>query len=101
MIPALYILTFLVSRPPSRRILPHSLWQSLLFVACIGSGTTLIHISATSSYLAVMSNAPGIATLWIWTVVQLDLIPAVLGLLGVALAVFLRGEGDSVIWWRS
>ena len=47
-----------------------------------------------------MERGPGIAVMMVWTVVQLDLVPALLGLVGVALAVYLRGEGDSVMWWR-
>ena len=97
---ALFLLTFFVNRPNSIKLLPSQLLQFLLFVLCVATGTTLIHINATSNYLQVMNVAPGVATLWIWSVVQLDLVPALLGLIGVALSVFLRGEGESVIWWR-
>lgn len=46
-----------------------------------------------------MRQAPGIGTLWVWSVVRLDLGWAVLGLLGVGVGVWWRGELESVKWW--
>lgn len=46
-----------------------------------------------------MRQAPGLGTLWVWSIVRLDLWWAVAGLVGVAIAVWFRGESGGVIWW--
>lgn len=66
---------------------------------CVASGMALIHVTSTESYLKVMRQAPGLGVFWIWSVVRLDLGPALLGLLGVAVGVWYRGELDKVKWW--
>lgn len=96
---ALYLLTFVTSRPPSSALCPPRVLQLLLLVLCIASGISLIHITATEGYLNVMRTAPSLGTLWVWSVVRMDLVYALVGLTGVAAGVFFRGEGDAVIWW--
>ncbi|ORY81829.1 hypothetical protein BCR35DRAFT_304001 [Leucosporidium creatinivorum] len=96
-VPTIFLLTFLVSRP--KPLLHPFLIQALLFGLCLGTGIALVHITTTESYLKVMRQAPGIGTLWVWSVVRLDLGWAVLGLLGVGAGVWWRGELDSVKWW--
>lgn len=56
-------------------------------------------MTTTESYLKVMRQAPGLGVLWVWTIVRMDLEWAVAGLLGVAGAVWMRGEIGGVIWW--
>jgi hypothetical protein len=96
-LPAIFLLTFLVSRP--KPLLRPLFLQSLLLILCLGSGISLIHVTTTESYLKVMRQAPGLGVLWVWSVVRLDLVWAVVGLLGVGLGVYLRGEGTGVAWW--
>lgn len=74
--------------------------QAALFLMCIASGITLIHITSKEGYLKVMRQAPALGTLWVWSVVRMDLLWAMGGLAGVAAAVFARGESDAVIYWK-
>lgn len=46
-----------------------------------------------------MKQAPGLGTLWVWSIVRMDLSFAVLGLLSVAAGVWFRGENGGAIWW--
>lgn len=93
---AIFALTFFLSRP---NFLPPLATQFLLLSLCLSTGITLIHITTTESYLKVMKMAPGLGTLWCWSIVRLDLVWAVVGLVGVAGGVWFRGEGKGVIWW--
>ncbi|KAK4702292.1 hypothetical protein P7C70_g3930, partial [Phenoliferia sp. Uapishka_3] len=83
-LPTIYLITFLASRPPSRALLPPLALQLLLCSICLGTGVGLIHITTTETYLKVMRQAPGLGVLWVWSVVKMDLAWAVAGLLGVA-----------------
>lgn len=56
-------------------------------------------MTTKESYLKVMRQAPGLAVLWVWSVVKLDLKWAVLGLVGVAAGAWARGELVGVKWW--
>ncbi|GAA5887772.1 hypothetical protein JCM5296_001761 [Sporobolomyces johnsonii] len=100
-IPALFLLNFFVSRPPSKALLRPILLQSLLLVLCVSTGISLVHVTTTEGYLNVMKQAPSLGVLWCWSVVRMDLGWATAGLLGVAAGVWARGEGQSVIWWRN
>lgn len=95
----LLFLTFLLLRPTARSIVPPKLLQFLLLILCLGSGTELVHLTSTSSYLKVMRQAPAIGVLWVWSVVGMDLSWAVVGLIGVGLGVTWRGELASAKWW--
>lgn len=61
----------------------------------MGLGCYLIHITNVYGYLAVMKNAPGIGCLWIWSVVELDLLWAVPSL-GICIG-FLKWKGYSYL----
>ncbi|GAA5820343.1 hypothetical protein JCM11251_005584 [Rhodosporidiobolus azoricus] len=97
--PALLLLTFGLLRPPSRRLLPPSFTQLLLFLLSLYTGLSLIHVTTTAGYLSVMSRAPALGTFWCWTIVMMDLWWAVGGLVGVAVGVTVRGEAGAVKWW--
>lgn len=55
----------------------HPLRQFVFFVTSVCAGCYLIYISNTYSYLAVMKQSPPVGCLWIWSVMELDLLPAV------------------------
>jgi hypothetical protein len=57
------------------------LHQFLFFVASVTAGCYLIYISNTFGYYAVMKQAPPIGCLWIWSVIELDLVAAAASLL--------------------
>jgi hypothetical protein len=54
--------------------------QAIFFVTSACSGCYLIYISNTYSYLAVMKQSPPLGCLWVWSVIELNLLPAVLSL---------------------
>ncbi|KIM46271.1 hypothetical protein M413DRAFT_441352 [Hebeloma cylindrosporum] len=58
--------------------------QALLFVISFTVGSRMIFLLNNASWLVNMKQCPPLATLWIYTVVQLDLAPAVLSLLAIA-----------------
>ncbi|KAF4462921.1 deacetylase [Fusarium albosuccineum] len=55
--------------------------QAIFFVMSVTSGCYLIHISNNYGYLAVMKRAPPVGCLWLWAVVEMDLLWAVPSLL--------------------
>ncbi|KAF7559263.1 hypothetical protein G7046_g4904 [Stylonectria norvegica] len=57
-----------------------SIRQATFFTMSTVCGCYLIHITNTYGYLATMKQAPPVGCLWIWAVVELDLLWAVLSL---------------------
>ncbi|EEH40461.1 hypothetical protein PAAG_02516 [Paracoccidioides lutzii Pb01] len=69
--------------------------KSIIFVpvACFLGGR-LIAITNEASYYAVMKKAPSLGTLWVWLVLELSLIPALLAVLvPIGWAVLFKGYG--------
>ncbi|KAI0551064.1 hypothetical protein F4679DRAFT_582842 [Xylaria curta] len=64
--------------------------QSIFFVASTVSGCYLIDISNNHGYLAVMKQSPPLGCLWVWSVIELNLIPA-LASLAIAGGFFYQG----------
>ncbi|CAG8444173.1 14354_t:CDS:2 [Ambispora leptoticha] len=59
--------------------------QFLMFIGAIGCGCYLIWVINKVSYFGVMKRCPPLATLWIYFVAQLRLLPAVISLITVYL----------------
>lgn len=57
--------------------------QTIFSAMSIMSGCHLIYISNEYSYLAVMKQAPSLGCLWVWSVIELDLLPAALSLASI------------------
>ncbi|SCZ88376.1 BZ3500_MvSof-1268-A1-R1_Chr2-1g04370 [Microbotryum saponariae] len=87
------------SAPTSLPTLPPRIQQPLLLLLCAATGIHLVHLTSTQSYLQVMASAPAFGTLWVWSVVKMDLGWAVVGLLLVGVGVGARGELARVKWW--
>ncbi|KIE01596.1 deacetylase-like protein, partial [Metarhizium majus ARSEF 297] len=68
--------------------------QSIFFIMGVASGCYLIYISNTYGYLATMKQAPPLGCLWLWAVVELDLVWGCLSLL--LAAVFLKQGGYEI-----
>ncbi|KYK56630.1 deacetylase-like protein [Drechmeria coniospora] len=81
----------LVPRLPAR--FQHRARQSIFFFLSVISGCYLIHISNSYGYLATMKQAPPVACLWLWAVMELDLLPAVLSLAFAVVFLWQRGYG--------
>ncbi|KAG6004374.1 hypothetical protein E4U21_001137 [Claviceps maximensis] len=73
------------------RHLQHPLRQAIFFAVSVLSGCRLIHITNSYGYLATMKQAPPLGCLWLWAVVELDLVWGCVGLLFAA--VFLKVGG--------
>ncbi|KAG5914920.1 hypothetical protein E4U61_005207 [Claviceps capensis] len=67
---------------PSR--LQHPLRQALFFSTSVVAGCSLIHVTNTYGYLATMKQAPPLGCLWLWAVVELDLVWGCVSLLVAA-----------------
>lgn len=76
---ALCPLIYLTNRHKSARWM-----QALMTVGSLFVGAFLLYTLQHSPSLGQMLRAPGLATIWVYLVVQLDLVPAVVSLLVVA-----------------
>nr|POF14204.1 hypothetical protein CFP56_03228 [Quercus suber] len=47
--------------------------QVIFFVVAVATGCYTIHVSNRYDYFAVMKQAPPLGTLWIWSVIEMDL----------------------------
>ena len=66
-----------------------TLYRAGFFGASIAAGMWMVHSTNASGYYAVMKRAPGVGTLWIWCVVELDAVMALLSCLVVVVFFFL------------
>lgn len=67
--------------------------QAVFFISSTCAGCYLIHISNRHGYLAVMKQAPPLGCIWVWSVIELNLLPAVLSL-GLAAVFVWQGGYD-------
>lgn len=79
------LLTFLA--PKTQYVLR----QMLFFALSIFSGCSLIYITNTSGYLYTMRRAPPLGCLWLWAVMELDLLWAVSSLAVTGVFMFSNG----------
>lgn len=77
--------------PPLSKKALHITSQTLFFTGAVSAGCYLIFITNKHGYYAVMKQSPPLGCLWIWSVVELDLVPAVGSLLWCV--VFLKWGG--------
>ncbi|KAI9493356.1 hypothetical protein BDB00DRAFT_763761 [Zychaea mexicana] len=71
-VPALFPLIYLTNRHRQKKLV-----QSIMAVGSALVGAFLLYTLRRTPSLGQMSRAPGLATIWIYFVVQLDLLPAV------------------------
>ncbi|KAG8673232.1 hypothetical protein FPOAC2_06671 [Fusarium poae] len=79
----LFIALFYVLHPhySQRQFIPlvpqqyqETIRQAIFFIASTLGGCYLIHISNNYSYIAVMKQAPPVGCLWVWAVVEMDIL---------------------------
>ncbi|KAF8484947.1 hypothetical protein DFH94DRAFT_624346 [Russula ochroleuca] len=85
-VPILAIFVFYTNRYKSTRWM-----QAFLFVLSVASGTRMIYQVNYSNWRVNMQQCPPLGTIWVYTVLQLDLGPAVTALSAVALWVWWTG----------
>ncbi|KAL4732317.1 hypothetical protein ACLX1H_001332 [Fusarium chlamydosporum] len=80
---ALFIILFYVLHPhySQKNFIPfipeayqEAIRQAIFFVASTLGGCYLIHISNNYGYIAVMKQAPPVGCLWVWAVVEMDIL---------------------------
>eukprot|EP00842_Homolaphlyctis_polyrhiza_P005000 jgi/Hompol1/5500/HPOL_004478-RA len=75
-------------------LIKHHLLAQLLFAAAaIGVGIWLIHQSTVVETFGAMLQTPGLATIWVYLVIQMDLVPALISLL----VAFIYYQKDTLI----
>ena len=96
----IFVLTFLVSRPPDSSPLPPLLLQFLLAALGSAAGITLVNTATRSAHFIVIDRAPPLATLWVWSAIKTDLAFVCVNVALVAASVWRNGQVDDVVWWR-
>ncbi|KFY41906.1 hypothetical protein V494_02716 [Pseudogymnoascus sp. VKM F-4513 (FW-928)] len=71
--------------------IPALLHQLIFFASSVGGGCYLIHITNEYSYYAVLKQAPPLGVIWIWSVIELDLLWALGSLLSCLAFLWLGG----------
>ncbi|CAL1702184.1 unnamed protein product [Somion occarium] len=85
-VPFLSVFIFYTSRYKQTRAM-----QGFLFVLSLAMGIRLIYIINVASWTVNMRQAPPLATIWVYCIVQLNLLPATLSLVIVYGWVYYRG----------
>ena len=67
--------------------------QGVLLALANVSGCYLIYLTNDKGYYAVMKNAPGVGTLWVFAVLELGLVGALLGVVGPGIYAWWHGYG--------
>ncbi|KAF8812361.1 hypothetical protein BYT27DRAFT_7182803 [Phlegmacium glaucopus] len=88
MVPGIPILSLFIFY--TNRHKQHRRMQFLLFIISIVVGSRMIYQFNHASWLVNMNQCPPLATIWIYTIIQLELIPAFLNLAVVG----------TFVWWK-
>ncbi|KAI0921898.1 hypothetical protein AcW2_006742 [Taiwanofungus camphoratus] len=75
---------------PTTRYKQYRSMQGFLFIISLLVGPRMIWIVNRASWRVVMKQCPPLATIWVYTILQLDLAPAVLSLLIVAVWLWVK-----------
>lgn len=68
--------------------------KQLLFVVMANmTGCYLIRLTNAEGYMAVMKNAPSVGTLWVWSVIEMGLAGALVGVTGPLVYAWYYGYG--------
>ena len=91
-LPALWVLIYFLH---IRRVMAWR-WtrQCVFFAASVGAGAHLIKSGNRYGYYAVMKTAPPVGTIWVWSVVEMELVPAVAHMLAVGGYMWWNGFGN-------
>lgn len=89
MVPGVPILSIFIFY--TTRYKHHRRMQLFLFVLAFTVSSRLVYILSRASWLVNMRQCPPLATIWVYTIVQLDLGPAVLSLVVTGVFVWYKG----------
>ena len=89
MAPVLFLIIYMLH---SRTVSRFPVLKQLFFAAvCVSAGSYMIYSGNHYGYFAVMKRAPPVGTLWIWSVVEMQLVYAVVSLALVGIYVWFSG----------
>jgi len=92
MTPALFVLLYLFHTPTALRF---KLPRQLFFLALsVGAGAYMLYAGNEHGYYFVMRRAPPLGVLWVWSVVEMDLMYALIHLLAVGSWTWYKGYGS-------
>jgi hypothetical protein len=90
--PALLVVVWFLHTP---RMLALGAQRQLFFlVLAVAAGCYMLYAGNEHGYYFVMKRAPPLGTLWVWSVVEMDLLYAVVHLIPVAAWTWWRGYGN-------
>jgi hypothetical protein len=92
MTPALFMALWLLHSP--RALALGTARQIFFFVLSISAGCYMLYAGNEHGYYFVMKRAPPLGTLWVWSVVEMDLIYAVVHLSVVLVWMWWKGYGN-------
>lgn len=70
-LPTLFIVIYMMRSATAKRFALAR--QIAFFVVSVGTGCYTIHVGNKHEYFAVMKQAPPLGTLWVWSVIEMDL----------------------------
>lgn len=70
-LPVLWLLVYIMQSETALRF--NKVKQVFFLIFSVGAGCYTIHVANRYGYYAVMKQAPPLGTLWIWSVVEMDL----------------------------
>jgi len=88
--PVLCALLYLLRARPSSGSVLRWMRQAFFFVMAGATGCYTIHVGNRYDFYAVMQRVPPAGTLWIWSVIELELLPAVASV----------GVDLGYMWWK-
>lgn len=72
MLPVLFVLIYAL-RSQTAKKLPDTVRQAFFFAVAVAAGCHMIYVGNTFDYFAVMKRAPPVGTLWVWSVIEMQL----------------------------
>lgn len=91
-LPILWLLVYVMRSPTARKV---EVVRQLFFLAVgVGAGCYTIYVGNVYDYYAVMKQAPPLGTLWVWSVIEMQLPYALVGV--VSNLAFMYYKGYSV-----
>lgn len=71
-LPVLWVMVYTVRSKAVRRF--YTLRQVVFLVIAVGTGCYTIHVANKYEFFAVMKQTPPLGTLWIWSVIEMDVV---------------------------
>ncbi|KAF2762647.1 hypothetical protein EJ05DRAFT_8388 [Pseudovirgaria hyperparasitica] len=88
-LPVFWFMVYLFHTPTAKKL---GVLKQIFFLAtAVSAGCYMVYSGNTKGYYAVMKRAPPLGTVWIWAVVELELVYALVSVVGVGCYVWWNG----------